>query len=116
MSITSGMHRFCSISEFFFLRFLRFYQSEVLHDRGARSVELNENPADSSQLGIAIIGCGDWGMNYVRIFNDPLDSQVRAVCDQKAERLQEVVRRASRKTCPGGKTADHAFHRCRGTH
>jgi len=32
-------------------------------------------------------------MNYVRIFNDLLDSQVRAVCDQKAERLQEVVRR-----------------------
>jgi len=25
---------------------------------GARAVELNENPADSSQLGIAITGCG----------------------------------------------------------
>src|SRR5882724_7882830 len=59
---------------------------------GARAVE-NDNPGNRSQLGIAIIGCGYWGMNYVRIFNELLDSQVRAVCDQKAERLQEVRRR-----------------------
>src|SRR5258708_36669730 len=60
---------------------------------GARVVEPNDNPGNRSQLGIAIIGCGYWGMNYVRIFNELLDSQVRAVCDQKAERLQEVRRR-----------------------
>jgi len=60
---------------------------------GARAVEPNDNPGNRSQLGIAIIGCGYWGMNYVRIFNELLGSQVRAVCDQKAERLQEVRRR-----------------------
>src|SRR6266513_2659403 len=60
---------------------------------GARPVDLNYNPGSSSHLGIAIVGCGYWGMNYVRIFNELLDSQVRAVCDQKAERLQEVCRR-----------------------
>jgi predicted dehydrogenase len=55
--------------------------------------ELNALAANTSQLGVAIIGCGYWGMNYVRIFNELLDAQVRAVCDQKAERLREVVRR-----------------------
>src|SRR5258707_1902489 len=60
---------------------------------GARPVELKENHGNGSQLGIAIIGCGYWGMNYVRIFNELMGSQVRAVCDQKAERLQEVRRR-----------------------
>src|ERR1700756_2870201 len=60
---------------------------------GVKAVKLIENPEKGSQLGIAIIGCGYWGMNYVRIFNELLDSQVRAVCDQKAERLREVGRR-----------------------
>jgi predicted dehydrogenase len=60
---------------------------------GAKVVEFNEISGIRPQLGIAIIGCGYWGMNYVRIFNELLDSQVRAVCDQKAERLREVVRR-----------------------
>jgi len=60
---------------------------------GAKVIEFNEISGIRPQLGIAIIGCGYWGMNYVRIFNELLDSQVRAVCDQKAERLREVVRR-----------------------
>jgi len=44
-------------------------------------------------LGVAIIGCGYWGMNYVRIFNELTDARVLAVCDQSAERLNEVARR-----------------------
>lgn len=44
-------------------------------------------------LGIAIIGCGYWGMNYVRIFNELVESRVVAVCDQRPERLNEVARR-----------------------
>src|SRR4029077_14155401 len=60
---------------------------------GAKVIEFNEISGIRPQLGIAIIGCGYWGMNYVRIFNELLDSQVRAVCDQKTERLREVVRR-----------------------
>lgn len=57
------------------------------------TVELSALAATRSQLGVAVIGCGYWGMNYVRIFNELLDSQICAVCDQKAERLREVVRR-----------------------
>lgn len=41
-------------------------------------------------LRIAVIGCGYWGMNYVRIFNELLGSRVVAVCDQRSERLREV--------------------------
>ncbi len=44
----------------------------------------------SNQLGIAIVGCGYWGMNYVRLFNDLPTTRVVAVCDQNPERLQET--------------------------
>ena len=40
-----------------------------------------------------MIGCGYWGMNYVRIFNELTDSRVVAVCEQSPERLKEVARR-----------------------
>jgi predicted dehydrogenase len=45
-------------------------------------------------VGIAIVGCGYWGINYVRVFNEIPESQVIAVCDKREERLQEVARRA----------------------
>jgi len=57
------------------------------------SMGKNENPPATKPLGIAVIGCGYWGMNYVRIFNELMDSRVVAVCDQSAERLKEVSRR-----------------------
>jgi predicted dehydrogenase len=44
-------------------------------------------------VGIAVVGCGYWGMNYVRIFNELMESRVVAVCDQSAERLKEASRR-----------------------
>ncbi len=43
--------------------------------------------------GVAIVGCGYWGINYVRVFSELSQTQVVAVCDQRAERLQEVGRR-----------------------
>jgi predicted dehydrogenase len=52
-----------------------------------------ENPPSAKPVGIAVVGCGYWGMNYVRIFNELVDSRVVAVCDQSAERLKEVSRR-----------------------
>jgi predicted dehydrogenase len=52
-----------------------------------------EQPPSARQLGVAVIGCGYWGMNYVRIFNELTESRVVAVCDQSAERLKEVARR-----------------------
>jgi len=53
-----------------------------------------KHPGSTKPLGVAIIGCGYWGMNYVRIFNELMDSRVLAVCDQSAERLNEAARRS----------------------
>jgi predicted dehydrogenase len=43
--------------------------------------------------GIAIVGCGYWGMNYVRVFEELGSSEVRVVCDERPARLAEVRRR-----------------------
>ncbi|HEY1303108.1 MAG TPA: Gfo/Idh/MocA family oxidoreductase [Vicinamibacterales bacterium] len=43
--------------------------------------------------GIAIVGCGYWGINYVRVFSELPGARVVVVCDQRPERLQEVGRR-----------------------
>ena len=52
-----------------------------------------ENPPGTKPVGIAVVGCGYWGMNYVRIFNELVEARVVAVCDQSADRLKEVSRR-----------------------
>jgi predicted dehydrogenase len=57
------------------------------------SMALNGSPLAAKKMGIVVVGCGYWGMNYVRIFNELVDSRVVAVCDQSAERLKEVSRR-----------------------
>ena len=57
------------------------------------SMGVKNNSAAAKPVGIAVIGCGYWGMNYVRIFNELVDSRVVAVCDQNLERLKEVSRR-----------------------
>jgi len=44
-------------------------------------------------MGIAVLGCGYWGINYVRVFNELPSSRVLVVCDKQASRLQEVGRR-----------------------
>jgi len=56
-------------------------------------IGVKENPPGAKPVGVAVIGCGYWGMNYVRIFNELTESRVVAVCDQSAERLKEVSRR-----------------------
>jgi predicted dehydrogenase len=56
-------------------------------------LEVNPTPAITAPLGIAVIGCGYWGMNYVRIFSELAEARVVAVCDQSSERLREVARR-----------------------
>jgi predicted dehydrogenase len=45
------------------------------------------------ELGIAIIGCGYWGVNYIRLFEELAESRVVTVCDPQTERLQEISRR-----------------------
>jgi predicted dehydrogenase len=52
-----------------------------------------EDSPGTKPVRIAVAGCGYWGMNYVRIFNELVDSRVVAVCDQSVERLKEVSRR-----------------------
>ena len=46
-----------------------------------------------SRIGVAIIGCGYWGANYVRVFNELPQSRVAVVCDRRAERLREIGQR-----------------------
>ena len=45
-------------------------------------------------LGIGIIGCGYWGKNYVRVFNELPETTVVAICDRSEDRLHEIARRA----------------------
>ncbi|MHB0858719.1 MAG: Gfo/Idh/MocA family protein [Anaerolineae bacterium] len=45
-----------------------------------------------NKTGVAIVGCGQWGMNHVRVFSDLPGAQVVAVCDQRPARLAEVSR------------------------
>jgi predicted dehydrogenase len=45
-------------------------------------------------LGVGIIGCGYWGKNYVRVFNELPETKVVAICDRSEDRLHEIERRA----------------------
>lgn len=45
---------------------------------------------EQRRLGVAIIGCGYWGGNYVRVFNELVSSRVVVVCDQRQERLNAI--------------------------
>ncbi|MDI3340757.1 MAG: Gfo/Idh/MocA family oxidoreductase [Sphaerobacter sp.] len=47
----------------------------------------------AKQVGIAVIGCGYWGANYVRVFSELPDTRVVAVCDQRPERLIDIGQR-----------------------
>ena len=47
----------------------------------------------TDQVRVAILGCGYWGINYVRLFSELPSACVVVVCDSRAERLQEVRRR-----------------------
>ena len=47
----------------------------------------------STPLGVAIIGCGYWGVNYVRVLSELPNTRIVAICDERAERLHEIQRR-----------------------
>jgi len=57
-------------------------------DHQALSVAEEREPT-----GIAVIGCGYWGINYVRVFNEMPDAKVLVVCDPRQSRLDEIRRR-----------------------
>lgn len=46
-----------------------------------------------NQVGVAIIGCGYWGVNYVRVFDELPRARIVTVCDQRVERLHEIGER-----------------------
>jgi len=45
-------------------------------------------------VGIGLIGCGQWGLNYLRAFSDLEGCQVVAACDVSPQRLREAERRS----------------------
>src|SRR5262249_3493110 len=45
------------------------------------------------EVGVAVLGCGYWGVNHVRVFDELPEAQLVLACDQSAERRQEVRRR-----------------------
>jgi predicted dehydrogenase len=47
----------------------------------------------NGRFRIGIVGCGYWGVNYVRVFNELPDSVVTHVCDQRQERLEMILHR-----------------------
>jgi predicted dehydrogenase len=49
--------------------------------------------AITKQQGLAVVGYGYWGVNYVRVFNELSESRMVGVCEQTPDRLQEVRRR-----------------------
>jgi predicted dehydrogenase len=42
---------------------------------------------NNERTGIGIVGCGYWGANYVRVFNELQEARVTAICDKSADRL-----------------------------
>ena len=47
-------------------------------------------------VNVGLIGCGYWGMNYVRVFSELSDSGQVTVCDTNPKRLREVQQRFPR--------------------
>ena len=47
----------------------------------------------TDEVGVAILGCGYWGINYVRVFSELSHARAVVACDTKGERLKEVERR-----------------------
>jgi len=43
-------------------------------------------------LDVGVIGCGYWGPNYIRLFNESSSSRVTAACDIDPKRLERIKR------------------------
>src|SRR5690242_6721938 len=55
-----------------------------------QSLGVSAIPPFANPLRIGVVGCGYWGMNYVRIFNELLEARLVAICDERSERLNEI--------------------------
>ena len=47
----------------------------------------------AGQMGVAVLGCGYWGVNYVRVLRELPEVRVVVMCDQRADRLEELASR-----------------------
>src|SRR6266403_954964 len=56
----------------------------------SQSIALPTIPPVAAPSRIAVVGCGYWGMNYIRIFNELLDARLVAICDERSDRLREA--------------------------
>ena len=45
----------------------------------------------TGQVGLALLGCGYWGINYARIFSELPGARVVSVCDGRPDRLEELA-------------------------
>jgi predicted dehydrogenase len=56
---------------------------------------LKEGAGEASQgdaiVNVGVIGCGRWGLNHIRIFNDLRNSRVIAVADLQIEHLEDIA-------------------------
>jgi predicted dehydrogenase len=48
-------------------------------------------PAHTDSVGVLLVGCGYWGRNYVRIFDELPGAHVVAVCDGAIDRLESIA-------------------------
>src|SRR5437763_15295943 len=44
--------------------------------KSALPIGVKDSPSNTKPMGVAVIGCGYWGTNYVRIFNELTESRV----------------------------------------
>jgi predicted dehydrogenase len=51
---------------------------------------MHKNGARGGKVGVAVLGCGYWGVNYVRVFSELANARVVVICDARPERLEEV--------------------------
>jgi len=52
--------------------------------------------AKNDSIGIVLVGCGYWGVNYVRVFSELPNARIAVVCDQREERLRDIQKRFPR--------------------
>lgn len=63
----------------------------MLHE--AIPLRHSDNEVSAKATGIAVVGCGRWGMNYVRVLHELPEARVVAVCEKRPERLAEIKSR-----------------------
>jgi predicted dehydrogenase len=55
-----------------------------------RSIKRARRPENTEPIGVAVIGCGYWGRNHVRVLGELRGATVVAACDESVERLETV--------------------------